>query len=109
MTSIIERICQKDILNILIGDTEIKDEDGNIISMTYLKGSDIFALFDVMNLDSTVEYGNSRWIVMRDFIRSSIEAGCLNDSLTYVFDKIEPSRKRIDIIVSNLIFLNNNR
>lgn len=92
MTLGIECICQREILDILIGDKKVYDMDGNELSMKYLRGSDIFALFDVMGLETDLQNGYSRWVVMDDFIKASIKANCINASLTYLFKNIDPSK-----------------
>lgn len=87
----INKINQKKIIKILIGDTSIQDVSHHTIKMPHLSGNDIFSLFEEMNLKSNVENGVSRWMVMEDFIKTSIKADCLNRSLTCIFTKIDPS------------------
>lgn len=89
-TNIIKRLCQKDVIAILDGDKHLHDSQGNEVSMTYLTGSDIFALFELMNFETHLEYGASRWLIMQEFLERSIDEGRINESLTYIFEKINP-------------------
>lgn len=92
-----ELLCNRDILDILDGDTKFGviplEEREQEISMPYLSGNDICSISNKFGYPVVYEGMKSRWEYLKDLITFCIRSERVSDLLSYLFSKQRFSTK----------------
>lgn len=82
-------LAQRDIINILIGDTVILEKDDKQFRLPYLSGPMLCALSTKFGLECTYTFGGggkSRWQYLKDLIEYLDQRGAVDELLKELFD-----------------------